>query len=219
MAAGLHLHDPESDGYNTAAVEAALPTTAGLILMEWAWRRQGLILPAGNPAGITGLADLAGKRRAAVMPRQEGAGAQRLFLELLAAEGIAPGDLRFTPGDRARRKRPGAGRAGRPCRGRIRGGSGGPASRSRLPALGARALRPADPPPRLFRATLPGSPGLSPEAMPLPPAPPRWAATTWPISAGCTSTAREAGPGRHFLFRGLVAHAIKTPCLRPPSSP
>ncbi len=96
MVAGLHLHDPEGDGYNSVAVEAALPTTAGLILMEWAWRRQGLILPAGNPDGIAGLGDLAAKA-VAVMPRQEGAGAQRRFLELLAAEGIAPDDLKLTP--------------------------------------------------------------------------------------------------------------------------
>ena len=96
MVAGLHLRDPEGDDYNRAAVAAALPTTAGLILVEWAWRRQGLILPAGNPAGIAGLGDLAAKA-VTVMPRQEGAGAQRLFLALLAEKDIAPGELTLTP--------------------------------------------------------------------------------------------------------------------------
>lgn len=96
MVAGLHLHDAESDSFNVAAVEAALPTTAGLVLMEWAWRRQGLILAPGNPKGVEGLKDLAGAGLT-VMPRQEGAGAQRLFLELLAAEGLSPDDLKLTP--------------------------------------------------------------------------------------------------------------------------
>jgi putative molybdopterin biosynthesis protein len=42
----------------------------------------GLVLPRGNPGGIAGLADLAGKR---LIPRQPGSGSRELLDRLLAA--------------------------------------------------------------------------------------------------------------------------------------
>jgi len=95
LVAGLHLYDAESETFNVAAVQATLPT-AGLVLIEWAWRNQGLVLPAGNPKGIQSLKDLA----AAPVPvarRQEAAGSQLLLAQLLEREGLTPGDLAFTP--------------------------------------------------------------------------------------------------------------------------
>jgi excisionase family DNA binding protein len=93
QVAGLHLLDAESGDFNLPAVSATLPLT-GLVLIEWAWRRQGLVLPAGNPKGITGLADLA-KTGAKVIGRQEAAGSRLLLTQLLERAGLAPGDLAF----------------------------------------------------------------------------------------------------------------------------
>ena len=82
MAAGLHLHDAAADDWNRTSVMAALPE-ASLVLLEWAWRARGLIVPAGNPRGVKGLADLQGLT---VMPRQPEAGSQLLFETLVRTE-------------------------------------------------------------------------------------------------------------------------------------
>jgi excisionase family DNA binding protein len=87
IAAGLHLHEPNhgADGWNRAHVERALRGRP-VVLIEWAWREQGLILPAGNPRGIRTARDLAGKR---LIPRQREAGSFLLLQHLLASEGVA----------------------------------------------------------------------------------------------------------------------------------
>jgi molybdate-binding protein len=53
-----------------------------VVAIEWARRRQGLILPRGNPQRIAGLADLAGLE---LIPRQPGSGSRALLDRLLAA--------------------------------------------------------------------------------------------------------------------------------------
>jgi molybdate-binding protein len=63
-----------------------------VVLIEWAVRERGLMVPPGNPGGIRGIADLAGKR---VMPRQAEAGSQLLLLDLLDREGIQPSGIEF----------------------------------------------------------------------------------------------------------------------------
>jgi putative molybdopterin biosynthesis protein len=91
---GLHVFDPDSGDYNRAAVALTL---AGLdvVLIEWAWREQGLIVAAGNPHHIR---DLSGIRetRLRLVDRQEGAGSRLLFHHLLSAEGIDADTLQFT---------------------------------------------------------------------------------------------------------------------------
>src|SRR5919109_2083927 len=91
---GLHVFDPDSADYNRAAV---VRTLAGLevVLIEWAWREQGLIVAAGNPHRIR---DLSGLRQARLrlVERQEGAGSRLLFSHLLQAHGIDADDLHFT---------------------------------------------------------------------------------------------------------------------------
>jgi molybdate-binding protein len=62
------------------------------VIIEWAWREQGLVVAAGNPLGLDGLAAVAA-RRARVIPRQPESGSQILLLHLLAAAGLAPTDL------------------------------------------------------------------------------------------------------------------------------
>lgn len=84
-AAGLHLFDPASGEWNVAACRAHL-SQRPVVLLEWAWRQRGLVVPPGNPAGIAALRDLAGRR---VVRRQSGSGAQRLF-EALLVEAAVP---------------------------------------------------------------------------------------------------------------------------------
>jgi excisionase family DNA binding protein len=88
--AGLHVRRGED--YNVSAAAEAL---AGhdVALIRWAVRRQGLVVAAGNPLGLGSLADLAAKG-ARVVLRQPGAGSRLLFEDLLAAHGLAVGQLR-----------------------------------------------------------------------------------------------------------------------------
>jgi excisionase family DNA binding protein len=83
IAAGLHL--VEGEGWNVGHVQRRLAGEP-VVLLEWARREQGLILPPQNPAGIAGVRDLAGRR---LIPRQREAGSFLLLQELLAAEGLA----------------------------------------------------------------------------------------------------------------------------------
>lgn len=86
VLAGLHLLDPVSQVWNLAAVKAHLPGP-NHVQIHWARRTQGLIVAAGNPLGITGLAD-AVARGARFAMRAEGAGSQRLLDVLLARDGL-----------------------------------------------------------------------------------------------------------------------------------
>ncbi|MGQ0676599.1 MAG: substrate-binding domain-containing protein [Rhodospirillales bacterium] len=90
---GLHLRDGAGDGYNTEAARDML-AGADVVLVEWAWRRQGLVLAPGNRLKIAGIADLK-KKKARVVRRQAEAGSQVLLLRLLEEAGIAPGDIAF----------------------------------------------------------------------------------------------------------------------------
>lgn len=84
---GLHLLDPESGQYNVPAVRERI-ATEGLVLLQWAWREQGLVLAEGNPLSIRSLADLA-RKEARIVLRQEQAGSRRLFEHLLAKAGVS----------------------------------------------------------------------------------------------------------------------------------
>ena len=79
LAAGLHVHDAASGEWNREVITRAMPGMP-VVMIEWARRRQGIVLPQGNPAGITGVRDLAGRK---VIPRQANAGSQVLFEQLL----------------------------------------------------------------------------------------------------------------------------------------
>ncbi|MFN8721811.1 MAG: substrate-binding domain-containing protein [Rhodospirillales bacterium] len=89
--AGLHLHDPDSGETNGPALVAA--GARGFVAIEWARRTQGLLLPAGNPAALGGVADLAGRR---VVRRQATAGSQGLLEALMAKAGVAPDAVTWT---------------------------------------------------------------------------------------------------------------------------
>lgn len=89
--AGAHLWDEGTDAYNVPFVERVLPGCTCLLL-TLARRELGLILPAGNPDGITGLEDLKGAE-VHLIHRQPGSGT-RVWLETqLRRLGIDPDSI------------------------------------------------------------------------------------------------------------------------------
>lgn len=93
MAAGIHLLDPETGSYNAAAIAASIEHL-GVVAIEWAWREEGLLLPAGNPQGIRGVADLA-SHATKLVRRQPGAGARVLFDHLMAQAGLTDQQIAY----------------------------------------------------------------------------------------------------------------------------
>jgi excisionase family DNA binding protein len=94
IAAALHIVGSDG-GYNVEAVRA-LAGVSGIVLLQWAWRDQGLVIQRGNPLGLAGVDDLRAKRPRIVM-RQPGAGADTLLRSLLEAAGIEPAGLNVAP--------------------------------------------------------------------------------------------------------------------------
>jgi putative molybdopterin biosynthesis protein len=89
IAAGLHVYEPEAKDWNRGHVERAM---AGMpvVLMEWAWRTQGLVVPAGNPKGMSQLGDLKG---GTLIPRQKSSGSHLLLDHLVREAGLDPSRL------------------------------------------------------------------------------------------------------------------------------
>lgn len=96
MVSGMHVYEPDTGSYNQDAVADACKGL-DVVLIEWAWRQQGLVLAPGNPLGIGGIKDLAVKN-ARVAVRQPQAGAQILLEHLLGEAGIAVADLDIPDG-------------------------------------------------------------------------------------------------------------------------
>ncbi len=95
--AGSHLWDDATDTYNAATVQRLLPGQR-LALLTLAHRRLGLIVPPGNPAGLTGLEELAAGRWRFVN-RQRGTGT-RVWLEAqLQRRGLSWGDQASSAGE------------------------------------------------------------------------------------------------------------------------
>jgi excisionase family DNA binding protein len=94
IAAAAHVPDPDTGGFNEAAVRAELPGEP-LVGLIWAWREQGLILPPGNPRGLATVQDLT--RGVTVAGRQSRAGSHLLLIHLLNEAGLRLDALRFLP--------------------------------------------------------------------------------------------------------------------------
>lgn len=91
MLAGLHVLDPQSGAYNAPAA-LGLGGMRDLVIIHWAVRHQGLLLPPGNPLGLRRLADLA-RPGLRIAQRQPEAGADTLFRSLLDRAGVDYGSL------------------------------------------------------------------------------------------------------------------------------
>jgi putative molybdopterin biosynthesis protein len=92
--AAVHLHAPPEDETldgNVAAV-GAHHLLHDAVVIAFARREQGLLLPAGNPAGIGSLKD-AISARLRFARRQPGAGAELLLQRLLHADGHGSAEL------------------------------------------------------------------------------------------------------------------------------
>jgi putative molybdopterin biosynthesis protein len=84
LACGLHVVDPETSAYNVPLVQTKLGQKP-VVVLEWARREQGLIVPPGNPLRIEDLADLQRIRFAA---RQREAGSHVLLTHLMRQRGL-----------------------------------------------------------------------------------------------------------------------------------
>lgn len=93
-AAAIHLHRIGGDD-TRANIEAVAhgPGLHDAVVVAFARREQGLLVPPGNPLKLTDVASVA-KRGARVAMRPEGAGAQLLLLALLAKSRLVLADLR-----------------------------------------------------------------------------------------------------------------------------
>jgi len=86
--AGCHLLDPETGDHNRPFVRRLLPGEA-VLLVTLAHRQQGLIVAAGNPKRITGIADL-GQPGIVIANRHRGSGTRVLLDDTLLRAGIDP---------------------------------------------------------------------------------------------------------------------------------
>ncbi|MEM7118856.1 MAG: molybdopterin biosynthesis protein [Chloroflexota bacterium] len=90
--AGSHLLDPETGIYNNSYLARYLPQR-GLVVVTLVGREQGWIVPAGNPKGLKGWADIAGEDIQYVN-RQRGAGTRVLLDYELGQQGIEAAQVR-----------------------------------------------------------------------------------------------------------------------------
>ncbi len=89
--AGVHLWDVSEDAYNLPFIRRVLPNRR-LALVTLVRRKLGLVLPPGNPQGISGLADLT-RPEVRIFNRQPGSGA-RIWLDAqLRLAGIDAGQI------------------------------------------------------------------------------------------------------------------------------
>jgi molybdate-binding protein len=92
IVTGLHLFDVATDTWNVAAVAAQFAND-NIVLIEWAKRQRGLIVADHVTQKPRTVADVRGLT---IAIRQSEAGAQKLFLSLLAQAGLSERDVTFT---------------------------------------------------------------------------------------------------------------------------
>ena len=92
IAGGLHLVESDDGTEFNRTHVAEILEGEPVVLLEWAWREQGLILPPGNPLGAQTLADLKARR---IMPRQPEAGTYVLLRRLMEQQRLTDSDLQL----------------------------------------------------------------------------------------------------------------------------
>ncbi len=90
--AGSHLLDADTGDYNWRYIRRYLRGRE-VVVAHFVQREQGILVPAGNPKGIAGIADL-GRGDVAIVNRQSGAGTRMLLDHLMARAGLSPGRVR-----------------------------------------------------------------------------------------------------------------------------
>lgn len=86
VAAACHLLDPDTGQFNEPAVREALAGRS-MVGIVWAWRAQGLLVPAGNPLGLAAVQHLV-RPGLRMIGRQPRAGSHVLLGHLLSEAGI-----------------------------------------------------------------------------------------------------------------------------------
>src|SRR5262249_19973768 len=92
VGCALHLVDHGPGQYDPGTLFKSLPGL-DFVVMEWARRRQGLIVAPGNPGKIGAVSDLPRADTRVVM-RQEGSGSAALLSKLVSDAGFKLDDLR-----------------------------------------------------------------------------------------------------------------------------
>lgn len=92
-AAGIHLFDPRT-GDDNARYARNIAGALNLALVHLGTWEEGFVVAPGNPRGISGVRDLAGKK-ITLVNREEGSGARLLLDRLLEQEGM---DIRTVRG-------------------------------------------------------------------------------------------------------------------------
>jgi putative molybdopterin biosynthesis protein len=90
IAAAIHLHrlDGKDETANIDAVASA-PGLHDAVVIAFARREQGMLVPPGNPLGLHDIVSVA-ERGARMAQRPSGAGAHLLYLSLLSMAGLKP---------------------------------------------------------------------------------------------------------------------------------
>ncbi len=91
IATGLHLFHPQHKVWNEPTVRGRFAHEP-VVLVEFAWRERGLIVSQQDKSKATGLGYL---KNRSMVPRQPGAGSQKLLDFLLAEAGMASSELRL----------------------------------------------------------------------------------------------------------------------------
>jgi putative molybdopterin biosynthesis protein len=86
MVCAMHVLDVRTGEYNVPVVKQTLQDS-DVVMLEWAWRGQGLLVAKNNPLAIKSLADLVDKQPR-LITRQAGSGSQILLDHLLEKSGI-----------------------------------------------------------------------------------------------------------------------------------
>jgi putative molybdopterin biosynthesis protein len=94
IVAAVHFHARDEEVPPNVAAVLAEPALADAVVIAFARREQGLVVPAGNPLGLSSLPD-AVTRGARFAVRQKGAGAQLLLEALAAGAGLEPAAIRL----------------------------------------------------------------------------------------------------------------------------
>jgi putative molybdopterin biosynthesis protein len=90
--AGSHLLDPETGEYTLPYLPRVYGNAAELVVVRLVHRDQGLIVAAGNPLGLAGIADLS-RPGLRYVNRQRGAGTRVLLDHELRCHGVATDDV------------------------------------------------------------------------------------------------------------------------------
>ncbi|TAL87896.1 MAG: helix-turn-helix domain-containing protein [Rhodanobacter sp.] len=85
-ACGVHVINADNGSYNVHLIDQN-PGRSEMVVLQWAWRDQGLIVAAGNPLHVESLADVA-ERQVRLIDRQQSAGSHLLLTHLLATLSI-----------------------------------------------------------------------------------------------------------------------------------